>query len=110
MFERYTEAARKAVFFARYEASQCSSPEIETEHLLLAILREGTDLAERLLLSPTKIRAIREQIRKEHPVRERVSTSVDLPLSTASKRALEYAAEEADKLKHKHIGVEHMLL
>ena len=32
MFERYTEKARRVIFFARYEASQFGSPYIETEH------------------------------------------------------------------------------
>ena len=40
MFERYTEKARRVIFFARYEASQFGSPYIETEHLLLGLLRE----------------------------------------------------------------------
>ena len=39
MFERYTEKARRVIFFARYEASQFGSPYIETEHLLLGLLR-----------------------------------------------------------------------
>ena len=37
MFERYTEKARRVIFFARYEASQFGSPYIETEHLLLGL-------------------------------------------------------------------------
>lgn len=40
MFERYTERARRIIFFARYEASQFGSPSIESEHLLLGLLRE----------------------------------------------------------------------
>jgi len=40
MFERYTEKARRVIFFARYEASEYGSPCIETEHLLLGLLRE----------------------------------------------------------------------
>jgi Clp amino terminal domain, pathogenicity island component len=40
MFERYTEKARRAIFFARYAASQYGSPYIESEHLLLGLLRE----------------------------------------------------------------------
>ncbi|MBZ5597034.1 MAG: hypothetical protein LAN83_01820 [Acidobacteriia bacterium] len=39
MFERYTEKARRVIFFARYEASEYGSPFIETEHLLLGLLR-----------------------------------------------------------------------
>jgi ATP-dependent Clp protease ATP-binding subunit ClpC len=45
MFERYTEGARRAIFFARFEASQYGSQFIETEHLLLGLLREGRSLA-----------------------------------------------------------------
>ena len=44
MFERYTEKARRVIFFARYEASQFGSPYIETEHLLLGLLREDKGL------------------------------------------------------------------
>ncbi|MDQ6708030.1 MAG: hypothetical protein M3Z85_18900, partial [Acidobacteriota bacterium] len=47
MFERYTEKARRVIFFARYEASQFGSPYIETEHLLLGLLREDKTLANR---------------------------------------------------------------
>ena len=47
MFERYTEKARRVIFFARYEASQFGSPYIETEHLLLGLLREDKALANR---------------------------------------------------------------
>ena len=39
-----------------------------------------------------------------------MSTSVDLPLSNEGKRVLAYAADEAERLAHKHIGTEHLLL
>jgi ATP-dependent Clp protease ATP-binding subunit ClpC len=52
MFERYTEKARRVIFFARYEASQYGSPYIETEHLLLGSLREDKVLTNRLLRDP----------------------------------------------------------
>jgi hypothetical protein len=41
MFERYTESARRVLFFARYEASQIGTTEITTEHLLFGLIREG---------------------------------------------------------------------
>jgi hypothetical protein len=47
MFERYTEKARRVIFFARYEASQFGSPDIETEHLVLGLLREDKALTNR---------------------------------------------------------------
>jgi ATP-dependent Clp protease ATP-binding subunit ClpC len=110
MFERYTEKARRVIFFARYEASQFGSPFIETEHLLLGLLREDKALTNRFLRSHTSIESIRKQIEGRTPIREKVSTSVDLPLSQECKRVLAYAAEEAERLTHKHIGTEHLLL
>jgi ATP-dependent Clp protease ATP-binding subunit ClpC len=110
MFERYTEKARRVIFFARYEASQFGSPYIETEHLLLGLLREDKALTDRFLRSHGDVEGIRRQIEEHTVVREKVSTSVDLPLSNEAKRVLHYAAEEAEALSHKHIGTEHLLL
>jgi len=110
MFERYTEKARRVIFFARYEASQFGSPYIETEHLLLGLLREDKALTNRFLRSHASIESIRKQIEGRTTMREKVSTSVDLPLSQECKRVLAYAAEEAERLSHKHIGTEHLLL
>ena len=110
MFERYTEKARRVIFFARYEASQFGSPYIETEHLLLGLLREDKALTNRFLRSQASVESIRKQIEGHTTMREKVSTSVDLPLSHECKRVLAYAAEEAERLSHKHIGTEHLLL
>src|SRR6266852_2751921 len=110
MFERYTEKARRGIFFARYEASQFGSPYIETEHLLLGLLREDKALTNRFLRSHASVESIRKQIEGHTTIREKVSTSVDLPLSNECKRVLAYAAEEAERLSHKHIGTEHLLL
>ncbi len=110
MFERYTEKARRVIFFARYEASQFGSPYIETEHLLLGLLREDKALANRFLRSAAAVDSIRKQIEAHTTPREKVSTSVDLPLSHECKRVLAYAAEEAERLNHRHIGTEHLLL
>ncbi len=110
MFERYTEKARRVIFFARYEASQFGSPYIETEHLLLGLLREDKALTNRFLRQHSSVESIRKQIEGHTTIREKVSTSVDLPLSNECKRVLAYAAEEAERLAHKHIGTEHLLL
>ncbi len=110
MFERYTEKARRVIFFARYEASQYGSPYIETEHLLLGLLREDKALTNRFLRAQASLESIVTQIREHTVIREKVATSVDLPLSNEGKRVLAYAAEEAERLGHKHIGSEHLLL
>jgi Protein of unknown function (DUF1572)/Clp amino terminal domain, pathogenicity island component len=110
MFERYTEKGRRVIFYARYEASQFGSPYIETEHLLLGLLREDKALTNRFLRSHEPLESIRKQIEEHTTIREKVSTSVDLPLSNECKRVLAYGAEEAERLSHRHIGTEHLLM
>jgi len=111
MFERYTERARRVIFFARYEASQLGSRTIETEHLLLGLIRENNGLTGQLLLrSKVDPEEVRSEIEARTRVREKISTSVEIPLSVESKRVLAYAAEEAEKMFHKYIGTEHVLL
>jgi hypothetical protein len=108
MFERYTEKARRVVFFARYEASQYGSPEIDTEHLLLGLIRE--DKALYRWLPKTNLQTIRQHIDDHSPKNLPTSTSVDLALSGAASSVLKHAADEADRLANKHIGTEHILL
>ncbi|MGA2359283.1 MAG: Clp protease N-terminal domain-containing protein [Terriglobales bacterium] len=108
MFERYTEKARRVIFFARYEASQFGSPYIESEHLLLGFLRENS-VIKFPSTSAMTADSIRQQIETRTKVRGKIPTSVDLPLSSECRRILHYALEEADRLGHKHIGTEHLL-
>ena len=111
MFERYTERARRVLFFARYEASQLGSISIETEHLLLGLIREGKGLTSRIFSrSHLSLENIRKEIEGRTVFREKVSTSVEIPFSTETKRVLQFAAEEADRLLHNYIGTEHLLL
>src|SRR5215831_18577989 len=109
MFERYTERARRVIFFARYEASQFGSTVIESEFLLLGLLREDRNLS-RFLSGVSSAEHIRSKIETQLSVREKVSTSIDLPLSNECKRILAYAAEETERLNHRHIGTEHLFL
>ena len=109
MFERYTEHARRALFFARHVASQVGSRTIETEHLLLGLSREAGPLI--TCLAPSvSIEDLRQKIRKNIDVREKVKASIQMPLSTECKRILSYSAEEADRLGDSDIGVEHLLV
>ena len=106
MFERYTEKARRIIFFARYEASTTGSHIIEPEHLLLGMLREA-----KALFDSAKIQPMTDELRAAvHVEGAPVSTSVDLPLSHLAKRVLAYSAEEAERLNHRHISPEHLLL
>ena len=110
MFERHTDRARRAIFFARYEASRLGSPRIEAEHLLLGLVREDKPLTAHFLRSWESLESIRRLIEQHAPAHKRGATSVDLPMSQGCTRALAYAEEQADRLSHRFIGTDHLLL
>jgi ATP-dependent Clp protease ATP-binding subunit ClpC len=111
MFERYSESARKTLFFARYEASQLGSRVIETEHVLLGLLRQMPEAAARALESAhVSATELRSDLRERVVYREKFATSIEIPFSVVTKRALQAAAEEADRLGHGYIAGEHLLL
>ncbi|MGB7490517.1 MAG: ATP-dependent Clp protease ATP-binding subunit, partial [Thermoanaerobaculia bacterium] len=111
MFEKYNEKARRALFFARYEASKLGSRVIESEHILLGILREGeesvTELFRRLKVKPE---VLRKQIEGEKVFVERISSTAELPLSEESKKVLAYGSHEAESMLHPSVGSEHLLI
>src|SRR3982074_1331248 len=111
MFERYTERARRFLFFARSEPSQLGSISIETEHLLLGLIREGKGLTSRIFarshLAPDNTRM---EIEDRTVFREKVSTSVEIPFSAETKRVLEFATQEAPRLSQTDMLAEHLLL
>jgi ATP-dependent Clp protease ATP-binding subunit ClpC len=74
VFERYTEKARRAIFFARYEASQYGSPYIKTEHLLLGLLPEDRALTRLAFGSPQSIDPIRKEVEAHNTIGKRIST------------------------------------
>jgi len=98
------------IFFARYEASQYGSPYIETEHILLGLLREDRALMKRFLGEADTEPPIRAEIERHITIGERISTSVEMPLTDECEKILRAAAEEADRLGHRHVGTEHLLL
>jgi len=108
MFERYREDARRAIFFSRWEAQQSGSAYIEPEHLLLSLTHDADSKANQLFALSSHTDDFRRQLRPHSPAKS--SSSVDLPLSNASKRILAYTAEEADCLTSNPIGTEHLLL
>jgi hypothetical protein len=88
MFERYTEPSRRVVFYSRYMAAQAGSPKIETEHLLVGLLRADMVLARRFLGSPWAAEEIWREVERKKPVRAAIPAGVDLPLSPKHSAAL----------------------
>ncbi len=111
MFERYTEMARRVIFFARYEASLAGAEAIEPEHLLLGIAREDKPLLAQFLPNGKgSIELIRSRIERHISDRERIATRNEMPLAPELKRTLHFAHDESYRLSDHHIGTEHLLL
>jgi len=108
MFDRYNQAARSVVFFARFVATQGGSSAIESEHLLLGLIREAGETLVRLAPS-LSIEDLRAKIPRKIIV-ENPPMRVHMPLSAESKRILSYSAEEANDMDHRYIGPEHLVL
>ena len=110
VFEKYTDRLRRVIFFAGYEASQFGSKTIETEHLLLALIREDKELTNRCLRNPSSTESIREAIERRITIRERVRTSIETPISNECGQIFTSAAEEAERLNQSRVDTEHLLL
>ncbi|MDQ4120904.1 MAG: ATP-dependent Clp protease ATP-binding subunit [Acidobacteriota bacterium] len=112
MFERYTEKARRVIFFARYEASNYGSKTIAPEHLLLGLVREDKTLANRFFAARSSFNAdlIRQEIEGRTVRREKLPQTMELALTPETKRVLIFAYEESDRLQNRYVGTEHLLL
>ena len=97
MFERYTEKARRVIFFARYEALQYGSLVISPEHILLGLMREDKTMSARFFpfRSGLTVDAIRREIEGRIVLREKMPQSAELHLAPETKRILAFAHEES---------------
>jgi len=111
MFQRFTDRARRVVVFAQDEARGLNHNWISTEHLLLAVIREGHGVGAKALESmQISLDAARQQVeviigRGQEPVRYG-----HIPFTPRAKKLLEMSLREALQLGHHHIGTEHILL
>jgi ATP-dependent Clp protease ATP-binding subunit ClpC len=110
MWQRFTENARKTIFYLQEEASKTGDSYVSTEHILLGILRENSNVASRILgrlgVSVERIRSKLERLV------QRGSSGVlkDMQLTPRAKRAIDLAYDEARRLNNNYIGTEHLLL
>ncbi len=112
MFERYTEKARRVVFFARYEALQYGSQVISPEHILLGLMREDKTISAKYFpfRNNLTVETVRREVEERIIHRERIPQSAELHLAAETKRILAFANEESQQLQNRHIGPEHLLL
>jgi ATP-dependent Clp protease ATP-binding subunit ClpC len=110
MFERYTEKARRIIFFARYEALQYGSLVIAPEHLLLGLMREDKTLSAKFFPFRLSADRVRREVETRIVLREKMPQSAELHLAPETKRIMAYAREESERLRSRTIGTEHLLL
>jgi ATP-dependent Clp protease ATP-binding subunit ClpC len=110
MLERYTESARRVIFHARDEAMRHGSPCIESQHVLLGVLRENDAVLTVLGGGTQAVTEFRKKIEGISPVGPAITGPVEVPLSADSKRILILAGEEAETLDHDKICIAHFLL
>ncbi|MBI2857555.1 MAG: AAA family ATPase, partial [Chloroflexi bacterium] len=109
-FEKFSERARRALSLAQEEAQRFNHSYIDTEHVLLGLVREEDGMAAKVLtnlgVGLTKVRTAVEFImgRGEKP------STGELGLTPRAKRVIEFAVDEARRLNHSYIGTEHLLL
>src|SRR5690242_18419006 len=106
-----TDAARRAMRLANEEARRFNHEYIGTEHVLLALLREGSGLGAKILASlGVELRMVRLEVEKIVQAGPGTVTLGQLPQTPRVQRALAFAAEEAHALRHHFLGTEHLLL
>jgi ATP-dependent Clp protease ATP-binding subunit ClpA len=110
MFDRYSEGARRALFFTRYELSHLGGAIIEPGHLLLGLLRGSKGIQRLFAHLSIPLGELRLTIEHRVTRGDKLPTSAEVPFASATKRVLNFAAEEADRLLHHDIEAEHLLL
>jgi len=109
MFEKYTERAKRIIYFARYEAGQAGSPQISPEHILIGLLRDGDAFISQMCQRyDLRIEDIREHIISSTDYVQ--VDSSEIPFSEVTKIVLSLASEESERMNHRAIGSEHLLL
>lgn len=111
MGTRFTDRAQRVILIAQEEAKRLSHDCVDRQHVLLGIiaLSEGTafQLLERYRINIRKLRASIETALSEGDSEMLLG---EVPFTPESKKSLELAVEEAQRLSHTYIGTEHLLL
>jgi ATP-dependent Clp protease ATP-binding subunit ClpC len=111
MFERFTDRARRVVVLAQEEARMFNHNYIGTEHILLALIREGGGVAAQALesLGITEA-AARQQVEEIIGRGQQDPPRGHIPFTPRAKKTLQLSMREAIALGHAYIGTEHILL
>lgn len=108
MFERYTDDAKRALFFARDVLIEYGGSEIEPEHVVLGILRAAPEAIEQF--ASGEIDALRITLEEGVGAPHHLSWEAEAPFSTQTIRVIEQASVEADGLSNATIRAQHLVL
>ena len=110
MWQRFTERARRVVFFAQEEAHRLGESYVSTEHVLLGLVRENDSVAARILTTlDVPLERVREETLKQVAQGDSRKWQ-DMQLTPRAKRVIDLAYDEARQLNNNYIGTEHLLL
>jgi ATP-dependent Clp protease ATP-binding subunit ClpA len=111
MFERFTDRARNVLTLAEQETRELHHRGIGTEHLLLALIREGEGVGARALAATgITLEAAREKVLSMVTPGAEEKVVGRPPFTPRAKKVLELSLREAVRLDHNYIGTEHLLL
>jgi ATP-dependent Clp protease ATP-binding subunit ClpC len=110
LFDRYTERARRAIFFARWWALQARSPKIGTGHLLLGLTHDRDSEADKLFHLCDHRDIFMQGIPGMRDFPNPPIMEGDIPLDSDSKQVLRFTADEASRLNSGPIDTEHLVL
>jgi hypothetical protein len=110
MFERYSETARRSLFFSRYAVTQLGGATIEPEHVVLGVFRAHPPSILRFTRDAEAAEALRVGLEAslEQPTKE--AERAEIPFSSDTKCVLEHTPTEADGLKNRWILPEHLIV
>lgn len=109
MWDKFTEKAKRSVFFAQEEAGRLRNSEVTTGHLLLGLMREDSIARQVLERLGIASEAVSEEVRAVLLPKDGRRIR-EMQLSTRAKVALDRAYDEARALDNNYIGTEHLLL
>jgi ATP-dependent Clp protease ATP-binding subunit ClpA len=111
MYELFTDRARKVMRLANQEAQRFNHQCLDTEHILLGLIKEGEGVAANVLRNlDMDLRKIRLEVEKIEQSGLDMVTRGKLPLTARAVKVVEYSNEEARNLNHDYVGTEHLLL
>ena len=111
MFSRFTEKAIQAIMLAQEEAKRFHHSYVGTEHILLGIIGEGDNVVTKALESSgLPVEKVKTSIEERLEYGGVSSEYGNIPFTQQAKQVLTYAWDEARKLGHNYVNVEHLFL